>query len=106
MDKSVDTVDDLCESAEGGDSSYYLTNLIVSLKDLPRIFGILLVYERYLAGFGVDVLDANFDLVADGYYVGRMLYSLPAEVELANKSVYSAEVYEYAVIGDSLSSSG
>ena len=70
VDKAVDSGDNLREGAEIGDRDYLsldnLPELVISLEDIPGIVRLLLVNQRDLAGFVVDILDGDLDVIAYG----------------------------------------
>ncbi len=53
---------------------------------------------------GVKVKNYNFYLAVEFHQFFGMIYAAPRKVGYMNKTVYSAEVYEYTIIGDILDS--
>ena len=101
MDQTIDAGNDVGESAECGQTDNLSLNngadRIISLEDDPRIVLGLLVAQRNLFGLGIDVLNVNFNGIADIDDLARMLDAQPGELGNVDHAGYAAEIDECAV---------
>ena len=104
MDESVHAGNDLGESAErhyahDGDVSH-VAFLELFVEDVPGVGRLGLVAERDAFSFAVDLLDGDFDFVADLEHVGGVAGHAPENFGNVDHTVGGAEVDEHAEIGD------
>ena len=110
MDEAVDAGDDLREGAEGGDGHDLdgddVADLIHGLDLLPRIVLGLLIDEGNTVVLTVNVLDGDFNGIADVDNFRGMLDAQPGQIGEADAAVHSAEVDKSAEIGEALDAAG
>ena len=84
VDKSVNTVDNVCERSEGGKTDNLGLNnradRIIPLEDFPGVVLNSLVAERNLSVLPVKSLDIYLDNVALFDNFGRVLDTLPGKL--------------------------
>ena len=78
-----------------------ITYLILVSDKSPRFWLSLLESERDLALFLIEGKNLDIDDVADLENFFRVLKLAPGDLRDVQKSVYSADIYECAVVGES-----
>ena len=106
MDKTVDTVNDLCKSTKACDrnnsSLNYLTYLIVSLEDLPWILrSLLYVNETFFVSLSISLIVTVILSPTETTSEGCLIL-FQERSDSSDKTVNTTEIYEYAVICDRL----
>ena len=106
VDKSVNSVADLCECSERhhvyNSYSCNIAYCILVSEYRPRIGVLSLVSERDASCFCIKALNENSDSIADRENFSRRLDSLPGKLLNVNHTVNSAKVYKCTVCSHAL----
>src|SRR5690606_19852795 len=103
VDQAFNALFQLSETAvvsEVGDFRFNTGTFRVTLGDLdPRIFTELFQAQRHTIALAVEFQNLNVDLVANIDDFAWMLDTLPRHVGNVQQTIYTAQVYECAVVG-------
>ena len=109
MDKTLNTGSNLYECTVVSDSDDFtldgITDLKVSIEAIPRMLGELLETESDPLLLLVEIKDDDLDLFIEGNNLLRVIDTTPGKICNMDETVHTAEVDEYAVVGDVLDGS-
>ena len=110
VDQAVDARDDLGKGAEGGDGHDLdgndVADLVHRLDLLPGVVLGLFVDEGNAVVFAVDILDGDFDGIADGNDLGGVLDPQPGQIGKTDAAIHAAQINKRAEIGKALDLAG